>query len=76
MSNFLHRWISRPARHGLATLAFIALCIAAAVLSHPSLTGTVASALTASRDTATDVAADWPRTAVRLWFILPRVALP
>jgi hypothetical protein len=78
MSNFICQWLARPARHGLATLGLLALCFAAALFSRPSLHASVASAVavSATAEAGPEVASTWPRAALRLWFVLPRVSLP
>ena len=78
MSNFICQWLARPARNGFATLGLLALCFAAAALSCPSCPASVASAVAARPAVGTnaDVGPAWPSAALRLWFILPRVALP
>lgn len=80
MSGATHPWILRPAltrvRHlTFALLAAFALVIAG--LSHRSLPSAVTSAATAPATVesalVTEAPAEWPRAALRLWFLLPQL---
>jgi hypothetical protein len=74
MNVFTCHWLPRSARHGLLTLAVAALCLTGALLSRPSLPATVAIAVTHPAPSAETAAAhEWPRAALRLWFILPQI---
>ncbi len=79
MSDFIYRWLLAAPRPGLATIAVAAFCVSVALLPNSTAISTAAvSAFTATPDpdtTAAASAADWPRTALRLWFLLPQLHL-
>lgn len=74
MNVFTGHWLPRSARHSLLTLAIAALCLTGALLSRPSLSATVAVAVSNPAPAAESAATrEWPRAALRLWFILPQI---
>ncbi len=62
------------ARHGLLTLAVLALALTGAMLCRPELPTTMAVAVTAPAAPALpEQTTIWPRTVLRLWFLVPQL---
>lgn len=74
MPGLILNWLTLHARHGLLTLAVLALGLTGAVLSRPALPATVALAATAPAAPALpEQTTIWPRTVLRLWFLVPQL---
>lgn len=80
MSGPVHSWIFRSSLvHGGALLGLVLLAIVATAFSPRDIPSSVAVTVAPSdpADAAlADDAAAWPRTALRLWFLVPQFLLP
>lgn len=78
MSGSLHSWIFRPSllQGGRALLGLALLALAVTAFSPHVIPSAVTIAVTPSAVTGPEVAPDaavWPRTALRLWFLVPQL---